>query len=181
MNLTPMQLIGAALATSAAFAFLGLIVYVRSLAGQARHAIASTHRHNPQLDSPVARRRLRSSRDGLAIALLLLNRAAKVMPQLYKHKVPLLRALVARSGRNDWWGQEHTHREASTYTDTFAIFVETTIGPILDLPRVQISAHVSRADFNRFFSHASEANGRRWSGIPLQERATELAAAYLAR
>lgn len=181
MNLSPMQIIGAALAISAAFAFLGLIFYTHSLAAAARRAIAATLPFYPQLDSPETRRRLRSIRDGLAVALLLLNREAKVTPQLYKHKVPLLRALVARSGSGDWWGQEHTHREASTYTDTFVIFVETTIGPILDIPGVQISAHISRADFNRFFPHAPASNDRRWSGILLQERAAELAAAYLAR
>ncbi|NTU78981.1 MAG: hypothetical protein HGA45_06195, partial [Chloroflexales bacterium] len=133
----------------------------------------------PQLDTPAARRQLQASRDGLAVALLLLNREAKVRPQLYRHKVPLLRAVIERSDPGEWWAQEHTHRLATTYTDTFVIFVETSIGPILDLERVQISAHVSRADLARFFPGAPEANGRRWSGIPLQERAAELATAFL--
>lgn len=180
IHLTPVQLAGAALIISAALAILGLILDARSLAGRARCAIAAALRYYPQLDTPAARRQLWASRDGLAVALLLLNREAKVRPQLYRHKVPLLRAVIQRSDRSEWWAQEHTHREASTYTDTFVIFVETSIGPILDLERVQISAHISRADLTRCFWGAPEANSRRWSGIPLQERAAELAAAYLA-
>lgn len=59
--------------------------------------------------------------------------------------------------------------------------VRRDIGPILDLERAQISAHVSAADAAAHFADAPDANGRRWAGIPLQPRAVEIARAFLDR
>lgn len=124
---------------------------------------------------------LTRSRDGLAVALLLLNAAAKSNPPLYGHKVALLRAVVDASRRADWWTQVHTHPLATTYTDTFVVYVETTIGPILDISRVQLSVHISAEDVARSFPDAPDAQGRGWAGIALQARAEEIAQAFLQR
>ena len=61
------------------------------------------------------------------------------------------------------------------------VFIETTIGQILDISCVQISAHISTEDATRYFSEAPEANGRKWAGIPLQPRAEEIALAFVSR
>jgi len=124
---------------------------------------------------------LTRSRDGLAVALLLLNAAAKTNPALYEHKVVLLRAVVDASQRGAWWMSPHDHPLATTYTDTSVVYVETTIGPILDLERVQISAHVSAPDAIQHFADAPTADGRGWAGIALQPRAAEIAREFLAR
>lgn len=142
-------------------------------------AVKATLSCYPALNSYQAAARLTASRDGLAVALLLLNAAAKANPALYAHKVALLRAVVDASRRGEWWAERHDHPLATAYTDTYAVFVETSIGPILDLERVQISAHVSAADAATHFGDAPPANGRRWAGIPLQPRAAELAMAFL--
>ncbi|NJO81554.1 MAG: hypothetical protein HC828_01500 [Blastochloris sp.] len=138
-------------------------------------------RHYPALAVHPNRARLHRSRDGLALLTLLCNAAAKQHPELYRYKVPLLRAVVARSRRREWWAQAHTHDQATTYLNTVAVFVETTIGPILDLPGVQLSAHISAEDARRYFRRAPCPNGRPWAGIPLQARAEEIARAYLDR
>ncbi len=122
---------------------------------------------------------LAANRDGLAVALLLLNAAAKANPALYAYKVALLRALVDASGRDDWWAERHDHPETTSDTGTVAIFVETTIGPILDLERVQISAHVSNEDAAAHVPDAPAPSGRRWARVALQPRAAQIAAAFI--
>lgn len=135
----------------------------------------------PALDTPQARKALLGSRDGLALLTLLCNAAAKQHPHLYRHKVPLLHAVVAASSREEWWAVAHTHQEATSYKDTVLILVDTGIGPILDLSGIQLTAHVSKPDAARYFPNAPEANGRRWAGVPLQARAAEIAAAFIER
>lgn len=142
-------------------------------------AVDATLEHYPTLNNSRARSALLGSRDGLAIATLLLNAAAKQHPELYKHKVVLLRAIIEASKAHEWWAVEHTHPEATVYRDTVMIYVETTAGPLLDIDRIQLTAHVSKADADAYFADAPEANGRSWAGIPLQPRAAEIAAAYI--
>lgn len=148
---------------------------------QTERGIRATLRCYPALNNRRTFRRLTTDRDGLAVALLLLNTAAKQYTGLYRHKVPLLRAVVAASQATEWWMEKHDHDQATTYTNTYVIFVETTIGQILDIARVQISAHISAEDATRYFSDAPEANGRKWAGIPLQPRAEEIALAFVSR
>ena len=144
----------------------------------ARRGIQATLRCSYQeLDTPLAYRTLPRSRDGLAVAVLLRNAASKTNPARYADTVPLLRALVDASGRGDWWAERHDHPEATSDTGTVAIFVETTIGPILDLARVQICAHVSAKDAAAHVPDAPAANGRTWARVALQPRAAAIAAA----
>lgn len=142
-------------------------------------AVDATLGHYPKLNNARARSALLGSRDGLAIATLLLNAAAKQHPELYKHKVVLLRAVIEASKAHEWWAVEHTHPEATVYRDTVMIYVETTAGPLLDIDHIQLTAHVSKADADAYFADAPEANGRSWAGIPLQPRAAEIAVAYI--
>lgn len=161
---------------------LGVTVIVtRSTRYRLWRAAHATLRYFPAAYTRGSVRRLLTSRDGLAVLLLLCNTAAKQHPRLYRYKVLILHATVAATALSDWWIDEHTHKDASTYTDTMIIFIETTVGPILDIPRVQLSAHVSKADAARFFPNAPQANGRRWAGIALQPRAAEIAAAFIQR
>lgn len=148
---------------------------------QLERGVKAALRCYPALNNRRALRQLTASRDGLAVALLLLNAAAKQHPRLYRHKVPLLRAVVAASERGEWWMEQHDHDQTTSYTNTYAVFVETTIGPILDIPRVQLSAHIRAEDAARHFADAPEANGRRWAGLPLQPRAEEIARAFVSR
>jgi hypothetical protein len=158
-----------------------LLVIDRWPRWQAKRAVRAMLRCYPTLNNRRAYRRLTASRDGLAVSLLLLNAAAKQHTLLYRRKVPLLRAVVAASDRGEWWMERHDHEQATTYRNTYIVFVETTIGQILDIPRVQLSAHVSAEDAARHFAGAPEPGGRRWSGIPLQARAEEIARAFVSR
>jgi hypothetical protein len=151
------------------------------LSRNVQHGIRTALRCSPTLPQRRAYRRLTASRDGLAVAMLLLNAAAKTRKELYEHKVPLLRAMVAASRREEWWMEQHDHPMATDYTGTYVVFVETTIGQILpDIPRVQIAVHISAEDAARF-PNAPEPAGRTWAGISLQARAEEIARAFLHR
>lgn len=130
----------------------------------------------PALEQHPRRHRLLRSRDGIALLALLCNAAAKRNSALYRHKLTLIRATVARSGRSEWWIDPHRFDEG--YPVAYGIFIETTIGPICDLDRVQVVFHITEADA-RFFRNAPTTNGRTWAGIPLQGRAEEIARAFL--
>ncbi|MBX0330088.1 hypothetical protein K2Z83_20685 [Oscillochloris sp. ZM17-4] len=161
-----------------------LTIYARRrprVTAEVRAALVATLLAYPDIEAYRAYRVLSSSRDGLAVALLLLNAAAKSNAELYAHKVALLRAVVQASRRRDWWMQAHTHPDATGDTNTVAIFVETSIGPILDIPRVQLSAHISAENAAAYFAAAPSPRGRGWAGIALQPRAEEIARAFLAR
>jgi hypothetical protein len=146
-----------------------------------QQGIRAALRCYPALPQRRAYRRLTASRDGLAVAMLLLNAAAKTRKELYQHKVPLLRAIVAASQRHEWWLERHDHPLATDYTGTVAVFVETSIGQILpDIPRVQLSVHSSAEDAVQFPDAPAPA-GRTWAGIALQARAEAIAQAFIAR
>lgn len=132
----------------------------------------------PALEQHPNRQRLLRSRDGIALLALLCNAAAKQNPALYRHKLTLVRATVARSKRSEWWIDPHRFDQG--HPVAYGIFIETSIGPILDLERVQMVFHITEADA-RFFCNAPTATGRTWAGIPLQSRAEELALAFLAQ
>jgi hypothetical protein len=73
---------------------------------------------------------------------LLLNAAAKTRKELYQHKVPLLRAMVAASRREAWWMEQHDHPMATNYTGTYVVFVETIIGQIRpDIIKLNVRNH----------------------------------------
>lgn len=150
--------------------------------GPVRKGVWGALRCYPALNNRRAYRRLTASRDGLAVVLLLLNAAAKSHPELYEHKVLLLRAIVAASRDDEWWVEQHDHPQATDYQGTCVVFVETTIGPILsDVPRVQLAAHISADDAASHFPNTPAANGRSWSGISLQPHAEEIAKAFIRR
>lgn len=149
------------------------------LSRNVQHSIRAALRCSPTLPQRRAYRRLTASRDGLAVALLLLNAAAKTHQELYPFKVPLLGAVLAASRRDEWWMERHDHPMATNYTGTYVVFVETTIGQILpDIPRVQLSVHISAEDA-ACFPDAPEPAGRTWAGISLQARAEAIARAFL--
>jgi hypothetical protein len=151
------------------------------LSRNVQHGIRAALRCFPTLPQRRAYRRLIASRDGLAVAMLLLNAAAKTRKELYQHKVPLLRAIVDTSRRDEWWIERHDHPLATDYTGTIAVFVETSIGQILpDIPRVQLSVHISAEDAAQFPDAPAPA-GRTWAGIALQARAEAIAHAFMIR
>ncbi len=106
------------------------IVFIREARGRpritakVRSAMVAALLAYPQLDTYRAYPVLRRSRDGLAVALLLLNAAAKTNAALYAHTVPLLRAIVCASSRREWWVEHHEHPMVTTSTSTVAAFVE---------------------------------------------------------
>ena len=168
-----------------AFALVGytFVAWKRTprLSQDVRRGIQATLECYPTIDTSQVFTILTSSRDGLGIALLLLNNAAKSHQGLYSYKVALLRALVGASRTSDWWVVKHSHAEATNYRDTMLIYVNTTVGPLLNIPTIQITAHVSIADYQAHFADAPEANGRTWAGIPLQPHAEQIARAYVQR
>jgi hypothetical protein len=149
------------------------------LTRQVRAGVRATLAAYPALDRRRAYTALTRSRDGLAIALLLLNTAAKHNSKLYEHKAALLRAVVDASRRSDWWMEKHTHPQATTLVDSYVVYVETTVAPILDLARIQISVHISEEEARKRFADAPAADGRSWAGVALQARAEEIAAAFI--
>ncbi len=142
----------------------------------AYHAVLRAY---PALERHPRRRRLLCSRDGVALLALLCNAAAKHRPTLYRHKAFLIHAAVVRSRRRDWWID--THATAPGAAPRPILLLNTTIGPILDLERVQLSFHLHQRDVARFFRHAPAAQGRRWMGVPLQPHIEALALAWLNR
>lgn len=116
----------------------------------------------------VDMRRFLRDPDGYALLALLCNaRAKQEDPKWYRWKVVLIhRALIGRS-RRTWWKDKHTHTSGGT-TAHSVIFIETAFG--------QVAFHLLGKDAKSWrFWLAPRARGRRWSRVPMQERARDIA------
>lgn len=105
--------------------------------------------------------------DGWALLALLCNARAKTETHLYTYKAPLVYAAIQHAEPGTWWVDTHAHGDYGNAV----VFLETRFG--------QLAFHFS--ELPDWLTNAPSANGRRWSGVPLQPHAYDLALEWLAQ